>query len=50
MAGPVVCAHKIAVDDARRMHVFEPTLSGRDEDEAGIDREAGLTRIWYKKY
>jgi len=36
---PIVSAYKIAVDDASRMHVFEPTLSGRDKDEGGIDGE-----------
>ena len=36
---PIVSAYKVAVDDTSRMHVFEPTLSGRDKDEAGIDGE-----------
>jgi hypothetical protein len=41
VSGPIVGAHEITVDDASRMHVFEPTLSGRDEDEDGNDKEVG---------
>ena len=38
---PIVGAYKIAVDDASRMHVFEPTLRGRDKVEVVIDVEVG---------
>lgn len=47
---PVLRAYKIAMDDASRVHIFEPTLNGRDKNGAKVGEMGGLTRIWYKKY
>jgi hypothetical protein len=33
---PVLRAYKIAMDDASRVHIFEPTLNGRDKNGAKV--------------
>jgi len=46
----ILRAYKIAVDDAGRMHIFEPTLNDKDKNRRVRRGKVGLTRIWYKKY
>jgi hypothetical protein len=37
----ILGAYKIAVDDAGRMHVFEPTLNVKDENEQARREKGG---------
>jgi hypothetical protein len=33
---PILRAYKIAMDDASRVHIFKPTLNGRDKNGARV--------------
>jgi hypothetical protein len=47
---PILIAYKITMNDASRVYVFEPALSGKDKNRRGLRGKMWRTRIWYKKY